>query len=458
MKKICLFLILVSNSPMKKESEGSKSITLPALSKKDMVGSYLKNEAWKGLSWSTLGLGLGTMAINHLSKRYPDLKLLYSLKNKNVRKYAIGLLYGLPHFFNFFKYKKISETMDLSAFRVNKNNQENELAKRTYTKFYFQPNPFKILVKRLMSIETADENSNQIYDQVVENLTVENLAELMSYLEENNDNEKNVSKNSIFDGVINSIRLAIEKNIHFKLETLSSDSFLDVVGIYDLLENDKKKALNEKILEKINSNENIKKSILEIKNLASMYRLLDDLGDKKLQLDLFNQSLKNIQLGQENSVNEDLTRSLVLLTLLFVGVEVAEETEAYKATLRLSEKIKEQKIIYGFFKPEKNTYWQSYKKLNSMKDNGEISSDGYLSVKILLPYLVYKHVCSRSFLGFLSIIDEKCFSNQKVYLKKLIQQVERSNAGFIAEVSWELPSFENEDLKIRWKELRIIVL
>lgn len=226
------------------------------------------------------GLGLGAMAVNLLEKRYPDLKSLSYLKNKNARRYAIGLLYGLPQFYNFLKYKKLSETIDLSSFRVG-NNQQNESAKQTYTKFYLRPNPFKILAERLMRIDMTDENSNQIYDRVVENLTVENLFELMSYLEQNKDNEKNVRRNSIFAGVINSISVAIEKNVNFKLDNLSSDSLLDFVQKYDLLKNDKKK-FNEKIFQKINSDESIKKSILRIEDLVLMYRFLDNLGDKKL--------------------------------------------------------------------------------------------------------------------------------------------------------------------------------
>lgn len=448
MNRICLFLVLISNSPMK---EGSERLVLPALTKKDMIGGYLKNEAWKGFGWSTFGLGVGAIAVNRLSKRYPDLKSLYYLKNKNARKYATGLLYGLPHFFNFLKYKKISEIIDLSAFRIG-NNQENELAKQTYTKFYFQPNPFKILVKRLMHIEVTDENSNQIYDQVVQNLTVENLVELMSYLEQNNENQDLLKNNNILAGVINSIRPAIERNVDLKINSIFSDSLLDFVRAYHLLNFDEKKRLNEKIFEKINGDETIKKSILEMQDFTLMYQFLYDLDDKKLQLDLFNQSLEKIQLGEENSVNKDLTRSLVLLTLLSVGERWTEESELYKATFKLSKKIAEKNIGY-MLRGKKNIYWQSFSKLNSMIKNKEISSDGMFPAKILLPYLVYNDAISRGFLGFLSSISQEYLSKQKVYLTKFIQKIETTNPGFISDVEGELPSFESPDLEKMWKEL-----
>ncbi len=194
-------------------------------------------------------------------------------------RYAIGFLYGLPHFFNALEYKKLSERKDLSAFRVG-NDEENEFVKQPYIKFYFRPNYFKILVKRLMLIEPTGKNNNQIYDEVIENLTVNNLLQLGSYLIENKDRQ--LIQGSIFSELIDRINLAADLRVFKpKINSLSSDSLSYFLSEYDSLNLESRKLLNQMILEKINGDDSIKKSILEIDSFE-MYEFLKPLGEKKL--------------------------------------------------------------------------------------------------------------------------------------------------------------------------------
>lgn len=175
MKKYLLIWRAVSLFGM----EGQETKELPHLTARESLVGYVKKESYKGLSWGSLAFGFFAVANFMCSKKYPS----YNLKNYKVfSRLAIGSLFLAPQILNFKTYQKLATTEDLNYFKI-KDNGKNTKEKTNYTKYYFSPNPLKILTKRIMKLNQKD-NNEAIYNSIIENLSVPNFIELISYIQD----------------------------------------------------------------------------------------------------------------------------------------------------------------------------------------------------------------------------------------------------------------------------------
>lgn len=174
-----------------------------------------------------------TQKIDRLAHRLPLLEKV-SLKSSKIIGGLALASYMLPQIINFKKYRQLATTPDMNDFKIQ-NRKEKDFS---YTKYYFRPNPLKVLVARLLKID-ATENHQEMYKHIIDTLSRSNLEELYSYLHENKDDgsaQFTISEKSKADAIMAQLQNTIETSLKAKIENLAEDSnSKDWAIIFDLL-------------------------------------------------------------------------------------------------------------------------------------------------------------------------------------------------------------------------------
>ena len=127
-----------------------------------------------------------------------------SLKNSKIIGGLALASFALPQVINFTTYRHLATTSDMNDFKIQNRKEKNV----SYTKYYFRPNQLKVLVSRLVKIDSIDstESRTKIYEDIINTLSISNLEELLSYL-------TNRSETSIETNLINTIEASLKVKI-----------------------------------------------------------------------------------------------------------------------------------------------------------------------------------------------------------------------------------------------------
>ena len=154
-----------------------------------------------------------------------------------MRNSFLVAMYLVSQVVNITKYGKLAMTKNMEEFKIS----DCLLNLRThYTRYYVNPNPLKILIKRLKNVNNAELKNNEIYKNIVEYLSVSDLEELISLLNEMKKNNSIAEKKKI-ESIENAILEANKISLQHLLHALSVDTLNDFVSRYLLLKKDQKK-------------------------------------------------------------------------------------------------------------------------------------------------------------------------------------------------------------------------
>lgn len=132
-----------------------------------------------------------------------------SLKNSKIIGGLALASFALPQVINFTTYRHLATTSDMNDFKIQ-NRKEKDVS---YTKYYFRPNPLKVLVSRLVKIDSTESRA-EIYEDIINTLSISNFEELFSYL-------ANRSETSKFE---TNLMNTIEASLKVKIENLTGES------------------------------------------------------------------------------------------------------------------------------------------------------------------------------------------------------------------------------------------
>lgn len=187
--------------------------SLPTLSNLESLKEYTLTESYKCFFWTTGAVSL-IAASSYGLKKFPQLVERLALLQKSSLKNSkiIGGLalasFALPQVINFTTYRHLATTSDMNDFKIQ-NRKEKDVS---YTKYYFRPNPLKVLVSRLVKIDST-ESRTEIHEDIINTLSISNLEELLGYL-------TNRSETSIETNLMNTI----EASLKVKIENLTEES------------------------------------------------------------------------------------------------------------------------------------------------------------------------------------------------------------------------------------------
>ena len=425
--------------------DAEAQVKLPALTKNGIVSGYIKNELWKGLGWSTLGFALGHLSVPKLFKHYPNLKVLGFLKDKTLRNSLAAVIYLFPHLFNFFTYQKLSKTINFQEFEVG----DHKSSLKSYTKFYFRPNPLKILMKRLLEIDNTSRENNSIYVELVKTLSIKNLTQLINYLCELGLKDNEIENKT--DPVVNNIRLQIGTTIEGKIDSLDENTLVDFARYYTLLSSSKRedelnnaKSIKERVVGKLDT---MFLAIIQIKDLNLMYNFLYSFKAPEMYKKLFAFSVEQINKNVHSETQQrSITCALIILSLLFVEVDLAGGVNLQNC-IALGHKIKTEKIPYS-------DYLRAVGEVSNIIENEKVYDYFLLPMKLAIPffshekrdeqvlawYLVYMYKLSK-----LSLENEQAvkvlLDRQKNFLNALIAQFDEKEGGMIEKFSEKFTKF-----------------
>jgi hypothetical protein len=188
--------------------------SLPTLSNLESLKEYTLTESYKCFFWTTGAVSL-IAASSYGLKKFPQLVERLALLQKSSLKNSkiIGGLalasFALPQVINFTTYRHLATTSDMNDFKIQ-NRKEKDVS---YTKYYFRPNPLKVLVSRLVKIDSTESRA-EIYEDIINTLSISNFEELFSYL-------ANRSETSKFE---TNLMNTIEASLKVKIENLTKES------------------------------------------------------------------------------------------------------------------------------------------------------------------------------------------------------------------------------------------
>lgn len=352
----------------------NEETSLPKMNTREVLKNYGKDELYKGFLFSTAMTGASLTVIYGLKKlasQYPVLKSLHHA-NKNLLGGSVALMYLIPQIINLKTYQRLSITDDLANFKV----KDQSIESSAYTKYYFRPNPLKVLVKRLLAPNQKVDALNSLSEAISEKLSPSNLNELASYLLEITNNEEMKKKG---ENIVTAINAAIEKNIQLKITTLTEEStFHDWYTLYSLYqklpsENKEKKIneLKEKIekfdkeklveifLEVVENNKELKENFESLENFYN-YDSLEDFCKFIAKLDetleaLFSEEYFNNKL---NTLNENNKTKIEFIPVILTSLYLDEKNIDTRINA-LSEKLQ------NFSYPEIITFMKTFTSINN---------------------------------------------------------------------------------------------
>jgi hypothetical protein len=246
MKKILATVFIASTSFL---MNNEKDNLLPNLTLIQRIKNYSGNESWKGLVWSTGFSGIAGLTFLGIKRQLPQPKTIKTFSQtmpktqKLITGELVGLTYILPQLYNWSTYTKITKAKNIEdIIKFLNKTDKRALDHQPSKKYFYQPNPLKILAQRL---DEESLKNKMIVDDIVTILSTEDIKELIKFLSYNSKNTKEILK-------------SLEESINTKIKSLSNETTIDEwILLFQLINKDTRNYdnnINEMIV-KINNDE-----------------------------------------------------------------------------------------------------------------------------------------------------------------------------------------------------------
>lgn len=272
------FFILSTSYLMEKEENNTlEGLTLP-----QRIKSYTLEESYKGLLWSSALSGAAGLTFLGI-KRPKSIKTLLKTMPKTQTLLAsglFGLAYLPPQLYNWSTYTKIAQARSIRDIKKFLNKTDERSCDHTPSqRYYFQPNPLKILAHRL---DVKPLTNNVLLDDIINILSAEEIEALLDFL--------TYEKKQTIE-ILDHLKQSINNKINALYKKTTVDEW---ILLFQLINKDTKNYNNniDKIIEKINQD----KIVIPSQQLAehetvnqtelyrlprTIYRVITNLNTKK---------------------------------------------------------------------------------------------------------------------------------------------------------------------------------